>query len=129
MRISKNTNIPFVVESVPALVAIFFFPARLPAIASVPMIGRKRANSMTSPSETFKNTVFALNPAKAEPLLPPQEEYAYRISGKAVRSAVVETVSHARNDSRNTASDKNGNRCGKANKHRPFHFIRFNLFA
>ena len=74
IKISKKTNIPFVVESVPALVAIFLFPARLPAIASVPMIGRKRANSMTRPSETFKNTVFALKPAKAEPLLPPQEE-------------------------------------------------------
>ena len=71
-----------VVESVPVLVAIFFLPARLPAIASVPMIGRKRANSMTRPSETFKNTVFALKPAKAEPLLPPQEEYVYSISEK-----------------------------------------------
>ena len=46
IKISKNTNIPFVVESVPALVAIFFLPARLPAIASVPIIGRNRTNKM-----------------------------------------------------------------------------------
>jgi potassium-transporting ATPase potassium-binding subunit len=54
IKISKNTNIAFVVESVPAVVAIFFFPARLPAIASVPIIGRKRANSITSPSACVK---------------------------------------------------------------------------
>ena len=72
--ISRKTNIPFVVDKVPAVVAIFFFPARLPAIASVPMMGRNRAKSITSPRLTFRNTVFALKPAKAEPLLPPQDE-------------------------------------------------------
>ena len=72
--ISRKTNIPFVVDKVPAVVAIFFFPAKLPAIASVPMMGRNRAKSIISPRLTFKNTVFPLKPAKAEPLLPPQDE-------------------------------------------------------
>ena len=30
--------------------------------------------SVISPRLTFKNTVFPLKPAKAEPLLPPQDE-------------------------------------------------------
>ena len=47
--ISRKTNIPFVVDKVPAVVAIFFFPAKLPAIASVPMMGRNRAKSIISP--------------------------------------------------------------------------------
>ena len=63
-----------VVESVPAVVAIFFFPARLPAMASVPIMGTNLAKSITRPRLTFKNTVFALKPAKAEPLFPPAEE-------------------------------------------------------
>lgn len=74
IKISRNTNIAFVVESVPAVVAIFFFPARLPAMARVPIIGKNLANSITSPREIFRNTVLALNPAKAEPLFPPQDE-------------------------------------------------------
>ena len=76
MKINRNTNIPLVVERVPAVVAILFFLARLPAMARVPMIGINRTNSITSPSDTFRNTVLALNPAKAEPLLPPQDENA-----------------------------------------------------
>ncbi len=51
----------------------FLFRARLPAMASVPAMGRKRANSITSPSDRFKKTVLALKPAKAEPLLAPAE--------------------------------------------------------
>lgn len=76
----------FVVDNVPAVAAILFFCARLPAIASVPITGRNRTNSMTRPMLTFKNTVFALNPAKAEPLLPPAELYAYSISEKPCAS-------------------------------------------
>lgn len=74
IKISRNTNIVFVVESVPAVVAIFFFSARFPEIASVPMIGKNRANNITNPNNRFKNIVFPLKPAKAEPLFPPQEE-------------------------------------------------------
>ena len=59
-----------------AVVAIFFFAARLPAMARVANMGTKRTNSITSPMLTFKNGVLALNPAKAEPLLPPAEENA-----------------------------------------------------
>lgn len=62
-----------VVESVPAVVAIVFFLARLPAIASVPIIGINLAKSIDKPSDIFINGVFALNPAKAEPLLAPAE--------------------------------------------------------
>ena len=70
----------FVVESVPAVVAIIFFFARLPAIAKVPTIGRKRANRITKARLRLRNTVLALKPANAEPLFPPADEYAYRIS-------------------------------------------------
>ena len=76
MKINKNTNIAFVVERVPAVAAILFLAARLPAIANVPMSGKKRAKSMASPSEMFKKAVFALKPANAEPLFPPAEENA-----------------------------------------------------
>lgn len=127
IKISRNTNIPFVVKSVPAFVAIFFLPARLPTIASVPMIGRKRANSMTRPSETFKNTVFALKPAKAEPLLPPQEEYVYSISEKPCApllfrlSATLGTTAASPLPIRIAI--------GVARQTSTDHFIRFNLFA
>lgn len=75
INISKNTNRPFVVESVPTVVAIFFLPARLPAMASIPITGINLANSITIPSEMFINTVFAPNPANADPLFPPHDEY------------------------------------------------------
>ena len=51
-------------------------------MASVPTTGRNLTNSMTRPMLTFRNTVLALKPAKAEPLLPPAELYAYSISEK-----------------------------------------------
>ena len=72
----------FVVDKVPAVVAIFFLAARLPAMAMVPMIGRNRTNSITKPRVRLRNTVLALKPANADPLLPPAEEYAYRISDR-----------------------------------------------
>ena len=62
------------------MVAILLFLARLPAMARVPIIGKNLAKSITSPNDTFKNIVFPLKPAKAEPLLPPHDEYAYNIS-------------------------------------------------
>ena len=46
INISKNTNMAFVVESVPAVTAIFFFFAILPAIANAPTIGTKRTNNI-----------------------------------------------------------------------------------
>ena len=61
---------------VPELTATFCFFTRLPAMARVANMGTKRTNSITSPMLTFKNGVLALNPAKAEPLLPPAEENA-----------------------------------------------------
>lgn len=76
IKISRNTNIAFVEENVPAVTAFFFLFARLPAISSVQIIGRNRAISMTIPIVTFRNIVFALNPANADPLLPPPELYA-----------------------------------------------------
>lgn len=59
---------------VPALSATFFLPAREPAIASVAMSGTNRTKSITRPIETFRKGVFALKPAKAEPLFPPADE-------------------------------------------------------
>ena len=73
MKINKKTNIPLVVESVPAVTAIFFFSTKCPDIARVPIIGTNLAKSITIAKETLKKTVFALNPAKAEPLFPPHD--------------------------------------------------------
>lgn len=80
INISKNTNIAFVVDKVPDVVAILLFLARLPAMARVPIIGKNLAKSITRPNDTFRNIVFPLKPANAEPLLPPHDEYAYNIS-------------------------------------------------
>ena len=76
MRMSRKTKVILQVESVPADSGARLFPARLPAIASVAVIGTKRAKIITRPSAEFRKGVFALKPAKAEPLLPPAEEKA-----------------------------------------------------
>src|SRR5580704_10677917 len=72
MAITANTIIPKVpvsVFKVPALSGTNFFLARIPAMASGPIIGRKRANSIIIPSVIFQNGVFAPRPANSEPLL------------------------------------------------------------
>ena len=57
-----------------------FFRARLPAIASIGTIIRNRPINIAAVSDKLYQCVFALNPAKAEPLFPVAEVYAYRIS-------------------------------------------------
>src|ERR1700722_13714541 len=57
-----------------------FFLARLPAIASIGTIIRNRPTSIAAPSDKLYQCVLGLNPAKADPLFPVAEVYAYRIS-------------------------------------------------
>ena len=82
ITISRNTNIPLLVDKVPAVTASFFFCTMLPAIARIPVIGRNLARSIAPPRVRFKNGVSAPKPANAEPLFPPADEYAYSISEK-----------------------------------------------
>ena len=73
---------PLVVDRVPALSATLPFLASEPAIASVPMMGMKRANSISRPSMTLIQGMLQFMPANAEPLLPPHEVKAYSTSEK-----------------------------------------------
>ena len=58
-----------VTGNVPSDGGTYFFFARLPAIASMGMIIRKRPINVSSPIVVLYQSVFALNPPKAEPLL------------------------------------------------------------
>ena len=53
----------------PSVAGVCFFPARLPAIASIGRIIMKRPSSMAMPSDVLYQSVFPLIPPKAEPLL------------------------------------------------------------
>ena len=57
-----------------------FLRARLPASASIGMIVMNRPSSIATPIVVLYQGVLADSPAKAEPLLPVPEVYAYRIS-------------------------------------------------
>ena len=59
-----------VTGKVPREGGTYFFCARLPAIASVGMIMKKRPNSMVIAPAVLYQGVLVVNPAKAEPLLP-----------------------------------------------------------
>src|SRR5689334_16493234 len=66
-------NIGVVTGKVPGEGGTVFLPARLPAMASMGMIMRKRPQSMAAARETLNQFVLELRPAKAEPLLPAPE--------------------------------------------------------
>ena len=87
-NIRRNTNIPLLVDRVPAVTATFFFFAILPAMRSMVTRGKNLAPSITRPMETLRKGVLALKPAKAEPLLPPPEEDAYSTSDKPCAPAL-----------------------------------------
>ena len=63
-------NSGVVTGNVPSDGGTYFFCARLPAIASIGMIIRKRPISMVKPPAMLYQGVFVVSPAKAEPLLP-----------------------------------------------------------
>src|SRR5215813_11921674 len=68
-----------VTGNVPKDGGTYFFPARLPAIASMGMIIRNRPASVVRPMVVSYHGVFTVKPPKAEPLLPAPEVKAYRI--------------------------------------------------
>ena len=74
ITINRNTNIPLLVDSVPAVTASFFFCTRFPAMSRIPVMGRNLAISIAAPKVQFRKGVLALNPANADPLLPPADE-------------------------------------------------------
>lgn len=85
IAITANTIIPNVlvsVFSVPALSGINFFLARIPAMATGPMIGRKRESNITVPQVIFQNGTPSPKPSKPEPLLADEEVNSYNISEK-----------------------------------------------
>ena len=79
-NMSKNTNIPLLVDNVPEVVAIFFFFARLPAMASTANKGKNLATSIHIARIMFKNTVSEWTPAKDEPLFAPLDVNIYKNS-------------------------------------------------
>src|SRR5579872_3091909 len=85
IRITDSTIIPKVPVSVfrvPALSGMYFFLARMPAMATGPMIGRKRDNSITVPQAIFQKGVLSPRPSKPDPLLADEEVNSYNISEK-----------------------------------------------
>ena len=79
MAITANTMMPKVVVSVfkvPALSGTNFFLARMPAIATGPMMGRKRDSNITMPQVIFQKGTPSPNPSKPLPLLADEEVYS-----------------------------------------------------
>src|ERR1700743_2467459 len=85
INITANIIIPNVVVSVlsvPADSGMNFLLANNPAIATGPIIGRKRPRNMTSPALTFQKMLLSPKPSYPEPLLAALEVYWYNISEK-----------------------------------------------
>ena len=80
IAITAKTIMPKVAVSafsVPALSGMYFFFASNPAIATGPMIGKKRDNNITNPHVIFQNTDgVSPNPSKPLPLLADEEVYS-----------------------------------------------------
>src|SRR5262245_19147191 len=77
---SSTTKMGPLVGSVPGPGGAAFLPAMAPASASAGRIIQKRPKSMARPRAVLYQGVFALMPAKAEPLLAVALVKAYRIS-------------------------------------------------
>ena len=69
-------NVPVSVFNVPALSGIYFFFARMPAIATGPIIGMNLANSITIPHVMFQNGTPSPRPSNPEPLFADDDEYS-----------------------------------------------------
>ena len=61
-------KVPVSVFNVPADSGTNFLLARIPAIATGPIIGRKRDTKITKPVLTFQKMLFAVSPLIADPL-------------------------------------------------------------
>src|SRR5258708_31155754 len=69
-------KVPVSVFRVPVLSGMYFFFARMPAMATGPMIGRNRDRSITSPQVIFQNGTPSPSPSNPEPLLAEDEVYS-----------------------------------------------------
>ena len=78
--IRSTVNSGVVTGKVPKEGGTYFLPARLPAMANIGIIMKNRPRSMVTPMVVSYHGVFAVNPPKADPLLPAPEVNAYRIS-------------------------------------------------
>src|SRR3954468_20155379 len=68
--IRRRLNSGAVTGNVPSEGGTYFFPARLPAIASAGMIIRNRPTSIVIAPAVLYQRVLVVNPANADPLLP-----------------------------------------------------------
>src|SRR5437667_8910745 len=75
---SRVANKAPVTGKVPTDSGTVFFLARFPAMAMIGMIMKKRPSNWATPVLVLYHMVLALIPAKAEPLFPADETYAYR---------------------------------------------------
>jgi hypothetical protein len=85
INMTANTiipNVPVSVFSVPELSGIYFLFARMPAIATGPMMGKYLASSITKPQVIFQKGVLSPNPSNPLPLLADDEVNSYNISLK-----------------------------------------------
>src|SRR4051812_18228043 len=76
IAITANVIIPNVAVSVfnvPALSGTYFFLASIPAMATGPIMGKKRDNSITIPQVIFQNGTPSPKPSKPLPLLADEE--------------------------------------------------------
>lgn len=76
ITITANTISPKVAVSVfkvPALSGMYFLLARIPAIATGPIMGKYLAKSITIPQAIFQNGVLSPNPSNPLPLFALEE--------------------------------------------------------
>ena len=79
IRMTAKTIKPKVevsVFKVPADSGMYFLLAKIPAMATGPMIGKKRLNISTMPVEIFHHGVLSPKPSKPEPLFAAEEVYS-----------------------------------------------------
>ena len=69
-------NVPVSVFRVPEPSGIYFLPARVPAIATGPIIGRNLDRISISPVLIFHHMVLSPRPSKPLPLLAAEEVYS-----------------------------------------------------
>jgi signal transduction histidine kinase len=85
IMITENNRLPKAPEckcKVPAVSGTGALYASHPAMANGPMMGKKRAKSITTPVLMFQKGVLSPNPSKPEPLLAEAEVNSYNISLK-----------------------------------------------
>ena len=79
IKITRNTMIPNVLVSVfnvPELSGIYFFFARIPAIATGPIMGINRDSNITIPHVIFQNGTPSPRPSKPLPLFADDDVYS-----------------------------------------------------